>query len=452
MTTSSVPLSRDPLYYRQRKAMPKIVRGEGLYLFDDEGNKYMDAAGGAKVVSIGHGVQEVADAIGNQARAVGFVYTGNFRHDAQDDLAREVMNFAPSEMDQVYFTSGGSEAAEVAMKFARHYHLAQGNPKKWKIIGRWHSYHGATFGTLSVGGQTKRRVAYEPYLLNFPHIPAPYRYRCQFCQDEEACSLQCAYALERLIRQEGADTISAFMTEAVTGSSCNGMTPSPEYFRVVREICDKYNVLLIIDEVITGFGRTGSNFGIDHFNVRSDLMFCGKGMSSGYTPLGAVLISDEVSEVLASSDQQPLFTGYTYSGHPVSCAGGAAVLKYIREKHLVDNARIQGEHLMSTVIDALESSPIVGDIRGKGLLLGIEFVASKDTREPFPSETDVKGRVVNKMRDRGILIGGGGGGNVDGVLGDDIGIAPPLTISRDQVDDIVINLVEAINDVTKEVL
>jgi adenosylmethionine-8-amino-7-oxononanoate aminotransferase len=421
----------DPVYHKTwGRDYPIAARAEGVYVFDREGRAYLDAVGGSFVVSIGHGVREVTDAMAEQARQVSFPYVGDFTTEAELHLAREVLSMAPPGMAKVFAVSGGSEANEVAIKLARKYQLARGRSSRWRIVGRWQSYHGATLGAMSASGHSRRRGDFQPYLLDFPHIGPPYCYRCPWHLEYPSCQLACADDLEVAINRHGADTIAAFICEPIGGAADGAVVPPMEYLGRIREICDRYDILLITDEVITGFGRTGANFAVDHFGVTPDLITCGKGLGSGYAPIGAVVIHEKVVAALESTDGS-LFTGYTYSGHPIACAAGTAVLQYVKRNGLVQRAR-QEEPWLRDLIGQLASHPSVGDIRGKGFLIGIELVADRQSKRPFPVDAQFGKRVVKHAWDLGMVIRCESG-TVGGVAGDHLLLAPPLVTSRDDL-------------------
>ncbi|HEY4866434.1 MAG TPA: aspartate aminotransferase family protein [Candidatus Dormibacteraeota bacterium] len=443
-------MATDPVYHKRwHRPYPVAVRAEGIYVYDESGKQYIDAIGGSYVVAVGHGVKEVTDAMHAQAEAVCFPYVGTFTTQAEVDLASLVVDMAPPGLNKVFFLSGGSEATEVAIKMARKYHLLKGQGSRWRVIGRWQSYHGATIGAMSAGGHVGRRGDFEPYLLDFPHIDSPYCYRCPWHKTYPGCGLLCAHDLELTIRQSGVDTIAAFICEPISGSALGALVPPPEYYRQIREICDKYDVLFIVDEVITGFGRTGANFAIQHYGVTPDLIVCGKGLGSGYMPLGAVIIHDKVAEAFEASDSA-LFTGYTYSGHPVACAAGVAVIRYLQQHELVERARTYGAWFLDR-LSALRSHPSVGDIRGMGMLAGIEFVADAQTRRPFPPELRFGGRVVSQAWERGLVIASETG-TVEGVAGDHVMLAPPLIATKIELTQIIEILDAAISQVESEVI
>lgn len=442
---------RTQVFHRDLRGMaPTVDRALGVHVWDTDGNKYLDASsGGNIVISIGYGVQEVIDAMVEQAQKVSFC--GQFTSEAQEQLAVELAAFAPQGMDYVRFTSGGSESNETAIKLARHYFVETGRPSKSKVVGRWRSYHGNTLGALSATGHVLRRVGYTPMLLPFAHAAPPYRYRCNLCAQSASCSLACADDVERVILNEGPEHVAAFIAEPVVGAAAMGMVPDPGYFARVREICDKYDVLLIVDEVLCGMGRTGRNFAIDHWDVVPDMISCGKGISSGYSPLGAVIARNHVYEAVAEGSGS-FEHGFTYGGNPLSCAVGLAVLRYIEREQLVRRAGETGAYLLSSLKEAIGDNPMVGEIDGLGLVTGIELVADRATKEPFPTGWGVSKRVARKCQEMGVLINPAFSGNADGYRGDRFGVCPPYTFTRDQVDQTVSVLTQAMQEVAKEVL
>jgi adenosylmethionine-8-amino-7-oxononanoate aminotransferase len=426
----------DHVYHREwRKEHPVAIRGEGVYLYDDSGRAFLDGVGGVYVVNVGHGLQEVADAMAAQARAIAFPYAGSFTTEAEIDLAETVIEMAPPGFLKAFFVSGGSEANEVAFKLARKYQMVKGRPDRWRIMGRWQSYHGSTMATLSAGGKAGRRSDFQPYMLNFPHVDPPYCYRCPWGRTYPSCDLACADAVDRLLVQEDPNSIAAVICEPITGAASGAIVPPPEYFPRLREICDRHDLLLIIDEVITGFGRTGANFAIDHWGVTPDIITCGKGIGSGYAPLGAVLIHERVHDAFLGSPHASVFTGYTYSGHPVTCAAGLAVLRYLRRNGLVKKAREDGEWFFAQA-QRLRRHRCVGDIRGKGLMMGIEFVADPETRRPIEPAGKLVTRVVDEAWARCLIVRGETG-TIDGRAGEHILVSPPLVASRDELGRIL---------------
>jgi adenosylmethionine-8-amino-7-oxononanoate aminotransferase len=441
----TVNRSTDYAYHRDwRKPLPLAVRGEGVHVYDAEGRRYLDAVGGVYVVNVGHGITEVADAMAEQARKIAFPYAGSFTTEAELDLAEEVIAMAPPGFKKVFFVAGGSEANEVAIKLARKYQLIKNRPGRWRVIGRWQSFHGATMATLSASGKVARRADFQPYLLNFPHIAPPYCYRCPWGQTYPGCGLLCAESLERLAIEEDIDTIMALIAEPITGAASGAITPPPEYYPKLREICDRHDLLLIVDEVITGFGRTGANFAINHWGVVPDIITCGKGIGSGYVPLGAVLIHEKVYDTFMASPYTSIFTGYTYAGHPVTCAAGLAVIRYLKHHNLVAKAREDGAWFFAQA-QRLRRHRTVGDIRGKGLLMGIELVADATTGKPFEPSVKFHERVVDAAWNRGLIVRGESG-TIDGHLGEHLLISPPLVATREEMASMLELLDQAIED------
>lgn len=444
------PISRDALFYRDmKKTYLRMERGEGIYLYDQGGRRYIDGCGGAAVVNIGHGVPEVIEAMTRQARKATFIYSGLFTNEPAVQLSGKLIGMAPPGMSKVLLLSGGSEATESAIKIARQYHLECGNASKYKVIARRHSYHGNTLGALSLSGRVQWRQPFVPYLQDFPHIDPPYCYRCPYGKTYPSCGIACADDLERMVQFEGPEYIAAFIAEPIVGASLAGVTPPPEYYEVIRRICDRYNILMIADEIITGVGRTGRNFGMDHWRITPDLIVTGKGLSGGYAPLAAVLVHEKVGEAVRRGSGVHT-QGYTYAANPLSAAVGVAVLEYIEKHDLIRRSARMGARLVQE-LDRLRGSGIVGDIRGRGLLVGIELVRDPATKAPFPSEAHVTARVVDAALRRGLSILPGMEGIGGGGLGDQILLTPPFIITEDQVREMADILVAAAEEVRDSV-
>ncbi len=441
--------SHDNIFHRARKTdWPVVSHGDGVYIFDTEGRKYLDACAGVHVVSIGHGVARIAEAMKKQAEKICFPY-GRFLSEPQIDLAGQVARMAPGDLSRVFFVSGGSEATEAAMKMARKYHVENGDHGKYRVITRWQSWHGNTIGALSMSGRSVWRNDYAPYLLDFPHITPPIPYRCPYCSERNECQLSCAEELERTIKQEGSENISAFIAEPVLGTSCAGVAPPPEYFRIVREICDRHNILFIVDEVVTGFGRTGLDFGIQHWDVTPDIIATGKGLSSGYTPIAATIASEKVYDAIYR-DNDAFVHGHTYGANALSCAVALEVQNYVREHDLVARCRRMGD-LMLEQMKPLEELPMVGEVRGKGLLIGVEFVADKAKRTPFDPQIGLTGKIVNRCMEKEVLIMPGAPGLIDGVEGDHIALSPPFTITEEEIAHTVAVVRDSIGEIASEI-
>ncbi len=432
-----------------KRTYPVITRGKGVFLYDQAGREYLDAVGGIAVVNVGHGVPEIIAAMTEQAQRVAFVHGGSFANEPAMALAQELATWTPTGLRHVMLLAGGSEATETAMKLARQYHVERGKAGKYRVISRWISYHGNTIGALSMSGRTAWRGEFVPYLQNFPKIHPPYCYRCPYGKTYPSCQIACADDLERVIRLEGPDSIAAFIAEPVIGTSATGVTPPPEYYPRIREICDTYDVLFIADEVITGVGRTGKNFGIEHWGVIPDIITTGKALSSGYAPLAAVILRDRVYDAIAAGSGRTT-QGFTYSGHPLSAAVGLAVLRYLKAHDLVANASRIGRLLLQR-LETLKRFPIVGDVRGTGLILGVEFVADQATKRPFPPSAGVTSRIVDATLEEGVVVVPGMSGMIDGVAGDHIQISPPYIFTEANVEQLVGALEKAIQHVMREV-
>lgn len=427
---------KNHVFYRnQNWHYPQIEKGEGIYLVDTHGKRYIDGCSGSAVANIGHGNKEVAAYTKEHMERIAFTHLSRWTVDSIENCAAKIAEWAPGDLNHVYFVSGGSEATETAIKMARQYFVERdGNhSSKWKVISKWNSFHGNTMGSLSLTGITGRRKIYDPMLIPFPKIPQFYHYRNPWhCESLEATSIKAAEALESEILRHGADNICAFISEPIIGSAAPGVHPTATYFKRVKAICEKYDILLIIDEVMAGFGRTGKTFAIDHFGIVPDIIATAKGMSSGYTPLGATIASDKVFNTIMVEGSGHFIHGHTYAGNPLSCGIACKVMEILERENYVANAAQQGAYLMAK-LQTLYDCPIVGDVRGKGLMIGIEFVKDQATKEPFDTTVGLKNKIMEACLDEGLVIYPGGG-SVDGVRGDHILIAPPISITQDEIN------------------
>lgn len=430
------------------KTYKTITRAEGVYLFDEDGKRYMDFGAGLAVTNIGNGVKEVCDAIAKQAYEVTYLNGGAFTSAVREELASNLIKLAPEGMERVFFCSGGSEAVESMAKIARQYQIEMGRPGKYKIISRWQSYHGNTFGTLSLGGRPSWRSRYENLLLHMPHIAQCNCYRCPYGLERCSCNVPCAEELERIIKYEGADSVAAFVLEPVTGTTATATVPPVEYMQRIREICDKYDVLLCCDEVITGLGRTGRNFAVDHFGVTPDLISVAKGLGGGYVPIGAVIAHKKVVDAIANGSGI-LEHSYTFAGMPIATAGANAVVKYIIDNDVVGMAARNGALLLEKLKAALGDIPAVGDIRGIGMLAGVELVSDRESKTPFDPALGIAGKISAYCLDKGLLVLSGVTGTADGVVGDALQISPALTMTPEEMDVAIAILREAIVSVTQ---
>jgi len=421
-----------------RKCFPAAVRGEGVYLWDSTGKRYLDFSGSAAVNFIGHGVPEIAAAMAEQAAQLEFVHTSQFTTPVAEEYAEELLAFAGENFrdGSVYFTCGGSESIETALKLARQYQVEVSQPRRHQIISRQQSYHGATLGALSVSGNRKRREMYLPMVKEFAHVGIPYCYRCKFdCTDScFNCGQQYAAEVEQAIVASRGEA-AAFIFEPVSGATLGAVTPPPGYLHAIAEICHRHGVLLIADEVMTGIGRTGRNFAVEHWGIAPDILVTAKGLSSGYAPLGAVIASKKVVDAIAVGSGAFLH-GFTYNAHPISLAAGRAVLRYLKSRNLVQAAGSQesssAAEKLRHALDGLLDLPRVGDVRGIGMLLGVEFVADKKTKQTFAPEKNFASQVGQAAAQRGLLVYPMQG-CVDGISGDHLLIAPPAIIMDEQI-------------------
>jgi len=436
-----------------RKAFPPAVRGEGVYLWDARGKQYLDFSGSAAVNFIGHGVAEIVSAMAAQAKQVEFVHSSQFTTPVAEEYSAELLDFAGKNFEGgcVYFTCGGSESVETALKLARQYQVEIGQTKRHQVISRGQSYHGSTLGALSVSGNQRRRQIYRPMVREFAHITFPYCYRCAFdCSDGcRNCGQEYAIELEMAIEAANGE-VAAFILEPVSGATLGAVLPPPGYLQSVAEICRRHGVIFIADEVMSGMGRTGRPFAVDHWGVAPDLLVTAKGLSSGYAPLGAVIVSKRVADAIAHGSGAFLH-GFTYNSHPISLAAGRAVLRFVQEQNLVQAADSEHPGTMAATlhhaIESLREARTVGDVRGIGLLWAMEFVADKATKRPFAPELNFAAQVAQAAMKRGLLVYPMQG-CVDGVEGDHLLIAPPAVITAEQFDWAVTQLTEAISEVT----
>lgn len=448
---SSIDETQDHVFYRDlNRPMPVIVRGEGIYLYDEIGNRYLDGCSGSLVANIGHGNRRVAAVMERQAGDIAFTHLSRFRNRPAIELAGAIAASAPGSLNKVYFVSGGSEATESAIKLARQYHLERdGKSSKWKVIARGTSYHGGTLGALSATGDEPRRRKYDPMLIPFPHVAPCYCYRCPFGKSPDSCSLQCADELERVVLQEGPENVAAFIAEPIVGAAAGALVPPDGYYQRIREICDQYEVLFIADEVMTGFGRTGAMFAIEHWQgVVPDILCVAKGMSAGYTPLGAIVVRDEIHDVFRRGSGK-FVHGHTYGANPLSCAIGLEVQAILAEEKLVENSRDQGEYLLARLRELQARRSLIGDVRGRGLMIGVELVADRKTKAPFPAAAGMAERFTRLALRHGLVVYPGQG-CADGVNGDQFLIGPPLTITRSQCDELVSLLDRALSELEAE--
>jgi adenosylmethionine-8-amino-7-oxononanoate aminotransferase len=413
-------------------AVPAVERAQGAAVWDRSGKRYLDGSGGAVVVNIGHGRREVAEAMAAQAAAAAYVHGTQFTSAVLEEYARRLAVHAPGDCNRLYLVSGGSEANETAVKMARAYHVAQGQPSRHKVIHRSVSYHGNTLATLALSGRPNLRAPYEPMLAATPEVMAPFCYHCPLGRAYPECGVACVDDLEAAIRREGPETVAAYIAEPIIGASAGAAVPPEDYARRARAICDRHGVLYVADEVMTGFGRTGRWFATEWSGVVPDIMTCGKGMSGGYMPVGAVLAGERVVSALAGSPGG-FVHGFTFSHNPVTAAACLATLEILETEGLVERAAAMGAKALA-LLNELRAHPRVGDVRGRGLMIGVELVADKEGRRPFPrSEGRAEALAAEAFR-RGLVTYPGGGGD-SGREGEVVMLAPPFVVTEAELEE-----------------
>ncbi len=427
-----------------RTTFPVAVRGEGSFLYDAGGKRYLDASGGAAVSCLGHGHPAVREAIKRQVDRLGYAHTGYFTNEPQELLADELTANAPRGLTRAFFVTGGSEATEAAMKLARQYHVECGRPDRRHFISRKFSYHGNTLGALSVSGHRARRETYLPLLGDVTHISACFAYRGkQDGETDESYGARVADELEAAILHAGPATVAAFIAEPVVGATIGAVPAVPGYFSRIRKICDRYDVLLILDEVMCGMGRTGTLHACEQEGIAPDLLLLAKGLGAGYQPIGAMLVSEKIYQAIASGTGS-FNHGHTYMGHAVGCAAALAVQQVIKQDDLLSNVQRQGRLLENLLLERFGSHPRVGDIRGRGLLRAVEIVEDRTSKKPFASTLKLHARIKHQAMAEG-LICYPGGGTADGEAGDHVLIAPPFNVTPPQIEEIVAKLASALD-------
>ncbi|MBW5809551.1 aspartate aminotransferase family protein [Burkholderia sp. COPS] len=427
-----------------RATLPVAVAGDGIEIIDSTGKRYIDACGGAAVSCLGHSNQRVIDAIKRQARQLAYAHTSFFTTDVAEELADRLVEAAPAGLEHVYFVSGGSEAVEAALKLARQYFVEKGEPQRRHFIARRQSYHGNTLGALAIGGNAWRREPFLPLLIEAHHVSPCYAYRDQQAgETDEAYAQRLADELEQKIVELGADNVAAFVAETVVGATAGAVPPVRTYLKKIRTVCDKYGVLLILDEIMSGMGRTGYLYACDEDGVAPDLLTIAKGLGAGYQPIGATLVSERIYRTIV--DGSGFFQhGHTYLGHATACAAALEVQRVIAEEKLLDNVKARGEQLRASLREHYGAHPHVGDVRGRGLFVGVELVRDRDTKATFDPALKLHAAVKREAMQRGLMVYPMGG-TIDGVHGDHILVAPPFICTAQQIDTIVERLSGAID-------
>ncbi|WP_189370790.1 aspartate aminotransferase family protein [Tateyamaria omphalii] len=428
-----------------KTSLPVAVRGEGVYLFDSKGKSYLDGSGGAAVSCLGHGDGDVIAAMSAQMNKLEFAHTGFLTSEPAESLATRLVSHAPEGIEKVYIVSGGSEAVEAALKLARQYMLEIGQPERKHFISRRQSYHGNTLGALGTGGNMWRREPFDPVMVSASHIAPCYAYRLQ--EDGETgdeYALRAANELEDEILRLGPETVIAFIAEPVVGATAGAVAAARGYFKRIREICDAYGVLLILDEVMCGMGRTGTFFACEQENVRPDIVTIAKGLGGGYQPIGAMLCSGAIHDAIERGSG--FFQhGHTYLGHPIACAAANAVVQKLTQGGLVDRSARMGHYLESALDAQFGQHSHVGDIRGRGMFRALELVKDKETKTPFDPELRLAKSIKAKAMDNG-LICYPNGGTIDGRNGDHVLLAPPYICTEGQIDELVGKLAKSLED------
>ena len=422
----------------------QVSRAEGAYLYTPEGRPVLDAAGGAIVGNIGYGREEVAEAAAQTLREIGYVLPTWVTPQKEALVDRLQRSWLPAGITRASFVSGGSESVDAAVRLARQHHVCAGRPERWKVVGTDLSYHGVTLSGLSVGNHRPRRVGMDPLLYDMPKVPAPYSLEESQGRSEGTFLQKAAEEIERAILEAGPETVAAFIAEPVTGSAGGAIVPPPGYWERAAEICRSYGVLLIADEVMTGFGRTGKRFGLEHEGVTPDILVSGKGLTGGYAPGGGVYATEDVVTPLAEAKQDLMF--YTFAAHPMVLAVANKVLEIMEREALVERAATMGARLRERLAE-LEDHPHVGEVRGRGLMLGVEFVKDRETLERFPTEARFAGKVVASALERGVFFYPAGSGPVH----DAVMLGPPFVITEDDIDLMVDTLRAAIDEAAARV-
>ncbi len=423
---------------------PTAVSGNGISIRDASGKDYIDASGGAAVSCLGHSHRDVLDAMRAQLDKIEYAHTSFFTTQVAEELADDLAAHAPKGLGHVFYVSGGSEAIEAALKLARQYFVERGEPQRRHLIARRQSYHGITMGALAIGGRERQRKPFAPLLIETHHVSPVYDYRERRTDETpKAYGERLAQELEAKIDELGGENVIAFIAETVVGATLGAVPAVTGYFKRVREICDRHGILLILDEVMCGMGRTGTLHACEQEGVSPDLMAIAKGLGGGFAPIGALLLQDRIFKTIAEGSG--VFQhSHTYTGHPLACAAALAVQRVIRRDNLLLNVRNQGDYLARRLQERFGNHPFVGDVRGRGLFQGIEIVADRGTKEPFDPARKLHARIKEQAMARGLMVYPMGG-TVDGTRGDHVLLAPPFIIDRTAVDAIVERLGDAID-------
>lgn len=439
------PVANDYLFYQNRKTLPIIDRAAGIYMWDTSGNRYLDGCSGAVVTNLGYGNKRIEQTIIKQAQKSFFAYRTQFESQPAIDLATKLVETSAAHLNRVYYVSGGSEAMEAAIKLCRQYFHDKGEGSRHLFISRTPSYHGSTMGALGITSYAPLENPFRPMTKTQPKIPAPYCYRCRYGLSQPSCNLACARELERVVLELGPENVAAFVAEPIGGASTGALVPPEAYFAIIQETCRKYGILLILDEVMTGFGRTGKLFAYEHWSVEADIVALSKGMGSGYYPLGAIMTRCEIADAVL--DRGGFMHGHTYAGNPMACAIGLEVLQIIEDEKLVENTALLGPKLKAGLEKLAARHDIIGEVRGRGLLLALELVEDRASRKPFPADREAHNILTDEAFAEGLVIYPRR--PINGLSGDHVLVAPPLIISEEQIDELLERLDPALARATR---
>lgn len=441
--------AEDRVFHRDVSRQYKVAAlGTGARFVDETGHEFLDGSSGSYVCNVGHGQAEIVQAIYDQAIKLAFVNTRVFTSDAELGLARRLSSVAPMKESRVYLGSSGTAANEAAVKMAYQYHVLRGHPEKREVIARWRSYHGSSVGSLSLTGDRHKRSIFEPILVDRPHVEPPYCFRCPWNKERATCNLECADAVEDEILRLGPENVSAIITEPVSGAPLGSLGVPDGYFERLRDVCSRYDVLMIVDEVISGMGRTGAWFATSHYNVSPDIITLGKGLAGGFSPIGALVVSGDVFSEF--TERHANFVHYeTFTGHTLSAAAACAVFDFIDSRGLVNRVAQKGVEF-GQMLRQLCDLPIVGHVRGRGYLWALELVQPDGTNKPFPTDLRMADKIVDAALEEGLLLISGRGA-ADGIQGDTVAIAPPYVATDDDLDDMVAVLRRVLEKVSRSI-
>lgn len=441
-----IPGAEKPnLFYQDRSRLPMADYGHGIYVYDTEGNQYLDGCSGAISANLGHGNKRVIAAAIAQMNKIAFTYRQQFENKPANELAELLVKLAPPELSRVFFVNSGSEAVEAAIKLARQFWWASGHRGKSQILATRPSYHGATLGALGTTDYAPLNKPFRALTVEAPKAPAPFCYHCPITKEYPQCGVACALEVQKMIDIIGADNIAAFIVEPIGGSTTAGAVPPDEYFPIIEQVCHDNDILLIIDDVMMSCGRTGTFFGFEHWDITPDIVATSKGLSAGYGPIGAILASDTVVEPVLESGG--FMHGHTYAGNPLSTAIALAAIHEIIDNKLVENAANVGTYMHERLHELKEKHPVIGDVRGRGLMAGVEFIQNRELREPFPANWFVALEATELARKHGLLIYPRR--SINGLRGDHVLVAPPLIIDEKGIDDLIERLDRTLHDLQK---